>query len=155
MPLVDLIGREAIIPNLRAANKKTVLAEMGERAALVSGLAARDVLEAVQQRERLGSTGVGSGVALPHGKLAGCERIFGVFARLEKPIEFGAVDGAPVDLVFLLMASDTAGADHLKALARIARFLRDPKITAQLRATRDVDTLETVLLQPGTTSNAA
>jgi nitrogen PTS system EIIA component len=155
MPLSDLIAREAVMPGLRAANKKAVLVEMSERAAVLSGLAARDIFDAVLQRERLGSTGIGNGVAIPHGKLAGCERIFGVFARLDKPIDFEAMDGGPVDLVFLLIASEMAGADHLKALARIARLLRDPKTVAQLRATRDLETLSGILLQAGATSNAA
>jgi nitrogen PTS system EIIA component len=155
MPLIDLIAPDAILPSLRAANKKAVLAEMSERAALVSHLTARDIFDAVLQRERLGSTGIGNGVAIPHGKLAGCERIFGVFARLDKPIDFEAMDGAPVDLVFLLIASEMAGADHLKALARVARVLRDPKIMTQMRATRDVSTFSGILLQTGATSDAA
>jgi nitrogen PTS system EIIA component len=155
MPLSDLIAPEAVIPGLRAANKKAVLIEMSERAALTSGLPARDIFDAVLQRERLGSTGIGNGVAIPHGKFAGCERIFGVFARLDKPIDFEAMDGAPVDLVFLLIASEMAGADHLKALARVARFLRDPKVVVQLRATRDIETLSSILLQMGATSHAA
>ena len=90
---------------------------MSERAALVSGLPAREIFNAILQRERLGSTGVGDGVAIPHGKLAKCERLFGVFARLERPIDFEALDGLPVDLIFLLIAPESAGADHLKALA--------------------------------------
>ncbi|MCW6507905.1 PTS sugar transporter subunit IIA [Lichenifustis flavocetrariae] len=155
MPLIDLIPGDAILPSLRAASKKTVLQEMSERAAAVSGLSDREVFDAVLQRERLGSTGVGNGVAIPHGKLARCERIFGVFARLEKPIDFEAMDGAPVDLVFLLIASEMAGADHLKALARVARFLRDPKLTMQLRMTRDAKALHAVLMQSDHTSHAA
>lgn len=155
MPLADLIAGDAILPSLRAAGKKAVLQGLCERAAMVSGLEARDVLEAVLQRERLGSTGVGNGVAIPHGKLVRCDRIFGVFARLEKPIDFEAVDGEPVDLVFLLVASETAGADHLKALARVARFLRNPSATAQLRSTRDAGSLRAVLMQADPTSHAA
>ena len=155
MALIDLIAGDAVLPSLRASNKKAVLQDMSERAALVSGLDARGIFDAVLQRERLGSTGVGHGVAIPHGKLARCERIFGVFARLERPIDFEAMDGEPVDLVFLLIASEMAGADHLKALARVARFLRDPKLTARLRTTRDADTLHAVLMQSGQTSHAA
>ena len=93
--------------------------------------------------------------SIPHGKLAHCDRIFGVFARLEKPIDFEAMDGEPVDLVFLLIASETAGADHLKALAKVARFLRDPKMTAQLRTARDAEALHAVMMLAGQTSPAA
>jgi nitrogen PTS system EIIA component len=155
MALIDLIAPEAVIASLRAANKKAVLQEMGERAGLVSGLSGREIFDAVLQRERLGSTGVGNGVAIPHGKLAQCGRIFGVFARLERPIDFEAMDGEPVDLVFLLIASETAGADHLKALAKVARFLRDPKMTAQLRMARDAEALHAVMMLAGQTSPAA
>ena len=106
------------------------------------------------QRERLGPTGVGDGIAIPHGKLAKCGRIFGVFARLERPIDFEALDGLPVDLIFLLIAPETAGADHLKALAMIARVLRNPSLAAQLRATRDASAIYSLLtLTP--TSHAA
>ncbi len=105
--------------------KKQALQEMSERAALVSGLPAREIFDAILQRERLGSTGVGDGVAIPHGKLAKCQHIFGVFARLERAIDFEAPDGLPVDLIFLLIAPEAAGADHLKALAMSARLLRN------------------------------
>ena len=155
MTLIDLIVPDAVLPSLRATGKKALLQEMSERAGLVSGLGGREIFDAVLQRERLGSTGVGNGVAIPHGKLVRCNRIFGVFARLEKPLDFEAVDGEPVDLVFLLIASETAGADHLKALARVARLLRDPKIAAQLRATRDAAVLHAVLTQAGHASHAA
>ncbi len=154
MPLNDLITEDAILPALRVNTKKAALHEISERAGTVSGLQAREIFDAVLQRERLGSTGVGNGIAIPHGKLTSCSRIFGVFARLEKPIEFEALDGAPVDLLFLLVAPETAGADHLKALARIARILRDARIVAKLRATRDAPALFGVLTQLQT-SNAA
>jgi nitrogen PTS system EIIA component len=147
MRLTDLIGPEAIAPSLRANSKKQVLLELSERAARISGLKPREIFDALLQRERLGSTGTGNGVALPHTKLAKCKTIFGVFARLEKPIDFAATDAAPVDLVFLLIAPESAGADHLKALARIARVLRDPAIAAKLRATRDPAALYAVLTQ--------
>lgn len=155
MVMSDLVVPDAVLPSLRAPSKKAALLEMSERAGLVSGLDGRAIFDAVLQRERLGSTGVGNGIAIPHGKLARCERIFGVFARLDKPIDFEAMDGEPVDLVFLLIASETAGADHLKALARVARFLRDPKMAAQLRVPRDADALHAVLRQSGQTSHAA
>jgi PTS system nitrogen regulatory IIA component len=154
MPLNDLLSPEAVLPALRVNGKKQALQEMSERAAEVSGLSAREIFDSILQRERLGSTGVGDGIAIPHGKLIKCPRIFGVFARLERPIDFEAMDGQPVDLMFLLIAPESAGADHLKALAMIARLLRNTNLAAQLRATRDALGLYAVLTQ-STTSNAA
>jgi len=107
----------------------------------------------LQQREKLGSTGVGNGIAIPHGKLPKLTRLFGVFARLERPIDFEALDGQPVDLLFLLLAPEAAGADHLKALARVARLLRDADIARKLRDCRDGDALYAVLAMP--TASAA
>ena len=154
MPLTDILSPDAIFSALRVNGKKQALQEMSERAAQVSGLPAREIFDALLQRERLGSTGVGDGIAIPHGKLAKCARIFGIFARLERPIDFEALDGLPVDLIFLLIAPETAGADHLKALAMIARVLRAPSLAAQLRATRDPSAIYSLLtLTP--TSNAA
>ena len=123
MRLTDLISPEAIVPSLRANSKKLVLQELSERAARISGLKPREIFDALLQRERLGSTGTGNGVALPHTKLAKCRTIFGVFARLEKPIDFAASDAAPVDLVFLLdrarigrrRPSEGFGADSARA----------------------------------------
>jgi PTS system nitrogen regulatory IIA component len=99
------------------------------------------------QRERLGSTGIGDGVAIPHGKLMKLKNIFGIFARLERPIDFEALDGAPVDLIFLLITPESSGADHLKALACAARVLRDPSMVATIRATRDAGALYSLLAQ--------
>src|SRR5947209_14687366 len=98
MPLNDLIAPEAILPSLRANTKKQALQEISEKAGALSGLTAREIFDALLQRERLGSTGVGNGVAIPHGKLAKVKHIFGLFARLERPIDFEALDGAPVAL---------------------------------------------------------
>jgi len=145
MALTDLLSPDAIFSALRVNGKKQALQEMSERAAQVSGLPAREIFDALLQRERLGSTGVGDGIAIPHGKLAKCNRIFGIFARLERAIDFEALDGLPVDLIFLLIAPESAGADHLKALAGIARVLRDPETAAQLRATRDASALYSLL----------
>jgi len=145
MALTDLLSPDAIFSALRVNGKKQALQEMSERAGQVSGLPAREIFDALLQRERLGSTGVGDGIAIPHGKLAKCNRIFGIFARLERAIDFEALDGLPVDLIFLLIAPESAGADHLKALAGIARVLRDPGMAAQLRATRDASALYSLL----------
>ena len=118
------------------------------RAAGLTGQSERDILEILQQRERLGSTGIGNGIAIPHGKLPKLERLFGLFARLDRPIDFEALDGQPVDLIFLLLAPEGAGADHLKALARVARLLRDPEVARKLRNSHDADALYAVLAMP-------
>lgn len=148
MELGDLITPEAIIPTLKAKNKKQVLQELAEKAAGLTGLDARDIFETLLQRERLGSTGVGRGIAIPHGRVAALQSIVSVFARLEQPIDFEALDEEPVDLIFLLLAPEHAGADHLKALARISRLLREPQSIEKLRASHDRAALYSVLTQP-------
>ena len=154
MSLNDLISPQAVIPALKANSKKQALIEISEKAATLSGLDSREVLDALIQRERLGSTGIGAGIAIPHGKLAKCGRIFGVFARLEKPIDFEALDDAPVDLMFLLIAPENAGADRLNALSRAARVLRDQSLVATLRSTRDPSAIYSILVR-SPTPNAA
>ena len=147
MTLTDLISAEGIIPALKANSKKQALQELSERASAISGVPAREIFDTVLQRERLGSTGVGNGIAIPHGKLAKAKSIFGIFARLDRAIDYEAQDSAPVDLIFMLIAPESAGADHLKALSRIARVLRDTSFTARLRATRDPAALYLMLTQ--------
>jgi PTS system nitrogen regulatory IIA component len=148
MPLTDLVMPDAVIPTLRANGKKQVLQELAAKAAELTGQDERTVHEILLQRERLGSTGVGNGIAIPHGKLAKLDRLFGLFARLDHPIDFEALDGQPVDLVFLLLAPESAGADHLKALARIARLLRDSAVADRLRESRDAQAIYAVLALP-------
>ena len=133
MLLTDLVATNAIIPALKVTSKKQVLAELAGKAAELSGQNEQIILEILQQREKLGSTGVGNGIAIPHGKLPKLAKLFGLFARLERPVDFEALDGQPVDLVFLLLAPEGAGADHLKALARVARLLRDSDVARKLR----------------------
>ena len=147
MPLDDLLVPGSVLPALKVNGKKQAVQELSARAAAVTGLPEREVFDAVLQRERLGSTGIGSGIAIPHCKLPKVAKLHGVFARLEKPIDFDALDGEPVDLIFLLVAPEAAGADHLKALARMARLLRDPAVTAKLRAMRDADGIFALLTQ--------
>lgn len=147
MRLADLLTAEAVLPSLKANTKKQALQELSDKAAAISSLPAREIFDALLQRERLGSTGIGNGIAIPHGKLARIKSIFGIFARLERPIEFDALDGAPVDLIFLLVTPESSGADHLKALACAARVLRDPGIAATLRATRDPMALYSIIAQ--------
>lgn len=134
MEISDLIAPESVITGLKATSKKQMLQELAHRAAEITGLHERNIFDVLLERERLGTTGVGKGIAIPHGKLADLERLHGVFARLGEPVDFDSVDDQPVDLVFLLLAPETAGADHLKALARISRLLRDGKMCERLRA---------------------
>ena len=154
MALADLLQQDAIIPALRANSKKQVLQELSARAAKMTGRPERQVFDVILQRERLGSTGVGNGIAIPHGKLSNISSIVGVFARLEAPVDFEALDDQPVDLVFLLLAPEGAGADHLKALSRIARVLRDGDLVAKLRATDSASAIYAFLNQEQA-SNAA
>jgi len=148
MPLNDLVAPNAIIPALKVNGKKQALQELAGKAAELSGLSERAIFEILLQREKLGSTGVGNGIAIPHGKLPKLTKLFGVFARLERPVDFESLDGQAVDLVFLLLAPEGAGADHLKALARVARLLRDPDVAHKLRDSRDVEALYSVLALP-------
>ena len=145
MPLIDLIAPEAVIPALKVISKKQALQELSAKAAALTGQSERSILEVLMQREKLGSTAVGNGIAIPHGKLPKLEKLFGLFARLGRPVDFEALDGQPVDLIFLLLAPEGAGADHLKALARVARLLRDPDIVHKLRASQDAEALYAVL----------
>src|SRR5881398_1704449 len=148
MLLTDLVAHNAIIPALKVNSKKQVLQEIAAKAAELLGQNERTILEILMQREKLGSTGVGNGIAIPHGKLAKIGKLFGLFARLERPVDFEALDGQPVDLIFLLLAPEGAGADHLKALARIARLLRDGDVARKLRASRDAEAIYAVLALP-------
>jgi PTS system nitrogen regulatory IIA component len=145
MEIVDLITLEGVVPNLRATSKKQALQELARRAAEITGLAERAILDVLIERERLGTTGVGNGIAIPHGKLASLTRIYGLFARLERPIDFDSIDEQPVDLIFLLLAPESAGADHLKALARISRLLRDKSVCEKLRGTESAEGLYALL----------
>jgi len=148
MSNTDLVTTNAILPAMKVNGKKQALQEIAAKAAELTGQSERTILEILLQREKLGSTGVGNGVAIPHGKLPKLNNVFGLFARLDRPVDFEALDGQPVDLIFLLLAPEDAGADHLKALARVARLLRDPEVTRKLRDSRDADALYAVLQIP-------
>jgi nitrogen PTS system EIIA component len=154
MDLSDLIEVSAVMPALKANSKKQLLQLLAEKAAAATGLPEREIFDTILQRERLGSTGVGNGIAIPHGKLPGINQITGVFARLENPVDFEALDDQPVDLVFLLLAPEGAGADHLKALSRIARVLRDGETVAKIRGTNDAQAIHAFLSETPT-SHAA
>jgi PTS system nitrogen regulatory IIA component len=145
MRLIELLSPEAVLPCLKATTKKQAMLELSEKASELCGLPTRAIFDSLLQRERLGSTGIGEGVAIPHGRIAKLKSIFGIFARLERPIDFDALDGEPVDLLFLLMTPESAGADHLKALACAARMLRDNAIVSTIRATRDPSALYSLI----------
>ena len=146
MPLADLIAPDAVFPMLRASSKKQALQELAQQAGAMIDRDPRDILETLLQRERLGSTGVGNGIAIPHAKLTGIDRLFGIFARIEHPVDFDSIDDHPVDLICLLIAPEGAGADHLKALARVSRLLRDKGICEKLRGATEADALYALLL---------
>ncbi len=154
MALADLLQQDAIIPALKVNSKKQLLQELAAKASKQLGLPEREIFDVILQRERLGSTGVGNGIAIPHGKLARLPAITGLFARLDSPIDFEELDDQPVDLVFLLLAPEGAGADHLKALSRIARVLRDQDLVSKLRATDSASAIYAFLNQEEA-SNAA
>ena len=155
MTLADFIAPEAVLPSLNAVDKKQLLAALSAHASEICGLQERDIFDVLLQRERLGSTGLGQGVAIPHGKMPGLNRIVGVFARLAEPIDFDAADAEPVTIVVLLLAPEGAGADHLKALARISRLLRDRPSVKKLKSSADAEALYAVLTQDDTASHAA
>lgn len=159
MDIDQLLSPEAVVANLRATSKKQLLQELSKAAAQVTGAEERQIFEVLLERERLGSTGVGSGLAIPHGKLASVDRLHGLFARLDKPVDFDAIDDRPVDLVFLLLAPEGAGADHLKALARVSRMLRDREFCEKLRGAQGADALYALIVQaneePGEDMRAA
>lgn len=147
MSLSEIITADAIIPKLKAASKKQALQEMSEIASKLTGIPDRQIFEVLLERERLGTTGVGQGIAIPHGKLAMLNRLYGVFARLEQPVDFDSIDERPVDLIFLLLAPESAGADHLKALAKVSRLLRDRKVCEKLRGTDSAEAIYALLTE--------
>ncbi|NFV80942.1 PTS IIA-like nitrogen regulatory protein PtsN [Magnetospirillum aberrantis] len=147
MDIADLITPAAVIPNLRATSKKQALQDLAKKAAELTGQNERAVFDVLLERERLGTTGVGNGIAIPHGKLPALTRLYGLFARLERPIHFESIDEQPVDLIFLLLAPESAGADHLKALARVSRLLRDKGVCEKLRGTENSEALFALLTE--------
>lgn len=155
MELSELINSNSIVSALKVGSKKQALQELSQIAEKITGISARDIFGTVLQRERLGSTGVGQGIAIPHGKLEGLDKLFAIFARLETPVSFDAMDDEPVDLIFLLLAPESAGADHLKALARISRTLRDPSVTEKLRESDTINGIYSILTEPMAAPTAA
>jgi PTS system nitrogen regulatory IIA component len=156
MDLSDLVSQQGVVAHLKVSGKKQLLQELANRASAITGIPERVIFETLLERERLGTTGVGQGIAIPHGKLSGIDRIHGLFARLSDPIDFDSIDDQPVDLVFLLLAPEGAGADHLKALARVSRLLRNQTMCEKLRAAADKGAIYALLTEPsGTATQAA
>jgi nitrogen PTS system EIIA component len=155
MNISDIVQAGSVLSSLHAQNKKQLLTEIANALAAAAGVEARPVFEALLQREKLGSTGLGQGIAIPHGRIVGLKKVYGVFARLSHAIAFDATDGEPVDLIFALASPPQSGADHLTALARVSRLLRDPITLAKLRGTESPDALYAILTQPTATATAA
>jgi PTS system nitrogen regulatory IIA component len=155
MQLSNIISSNAVVPNLKASSKRQLLQELAQEGARISGLESQVIFETLLRREKLGSTGLGQGIAIPHGKFQALDKVHGLFARLASPVKFDSVDDNPVDLVFLLLAPESAGADHLKALARISRLLRDATVVEKLRGTDKAEGLYAILTEPAATATHA
>ena len=145
MELADILSEESVLFCTDIQTKRDVLERLSAEAARQTGFSQEEIFAALNDREELGSTGLGNGIAVPHGRFAGLKGVTAVFMKLTQPVDFDSVDDQPVDLIMMLLAPMGAGADHLKALARVARLLRDPDIANKLRESRDVDALYAVL----------
>ena len=137
----NLMTSDCVLANLRASNKRQVLQELARKASKLTGQAEDAIYEILNERELLGTTGIGHGIAIPHGKLPGLDRVYGVFAKLERPVDFDAIDNQPVDLIFLLLAPANCGTDHLKALAKVSRMLRDRILCEKMRGSTSCDAI--------------
>ena len=146
MDIADLITPDSVMVPLKVTSKKQALQALARRAAELTGLTERTVFDTLLERERLGTTGVGNGIAIPHGRIESLRSMHGLFARLARPINFDSIDDQPVDLIFLLLAPESAGADHLKALARVSRLLRDRAMCDKLRGTETPEALYGLLI---------
>ncbi|WP_127144993.1 PTS IIA-like nitrogen regulatory protein PtsN [Pelagibacterium montanilacus] len=155
MQLADILSQDSIMPCAKVASKRQLLQQLAERASAQVGIDAQVIFDTLLSREQLGSTGLGSGIAIPHGKIKGLPGVTAVFARLAQPIEFDAVDDQPVDIIVMLLAPEGSGADHLKALSKVARLLRSEGIVDRLRSTKDPAKLRDILTSSLETTNAA
>ena len=147
MQISDLLTPETILPDLKATSKKQALQEIASYASSQLNIEDRTILDVLLERERLGSTGVGEGVAIPHGKLIKLNKLYLLFAKLAKPIPFDATDGRPVDLMFLLLTPENAGGDHLTALAKVSRLLHNEKICNLLRGSENAEAIYSAILE--------
>ena len=150
-----LPGPDAVLASVKASGKKALLAELASRAASLFKIDERRLFDRLLERERLGSTGIGGGIAIPHGRMSALAQPRGLFARLAHPVDFDAIDERPVDIVFLLVAPEGAGADHLKALARVSRLLRDRGLVDKLRATESAEALYALMVDSIQAQSAA
>lgn len=155
MSLADILRPDAVIANLKAKGKKQALQEISTAAKQLYGIDAHRILEKLLEREKLGTTGVGKGVAIPHAKFAEIQKVVGLFARLEQPIDFESIDERPVDLIFLLIAPETGGAEHLRTLARVSRLLRNDDLCAKLRGSTNRAALYALLTEPAASASSA
>ena len=147
MEIDDLIQPQSVLTGIRPGSKQEMLTLLAREAASRTGQAERVIFDALEEREHLGSTGVGAGIAVPHARLPGLDRLCAVFVRLDRPIDFEAVDERPVDLVFLLLSPETAGVEHLRTLSRVSRLLRDGEVCRKLRGTADPAALRSLLIE--------
>lgn len=147
MELATILRSSAVKTLTTVTSKKRLFQEIGDVAQLAYDLNGQDVCAALQERETLGPTGVGKGIALPHARLADLEKVHGLFIRIERPLDFDSVDRQPVDLIFALLAPQNAGVEHLKALAMVSRTMRDGGLCSKLRANSDTQTLHTLLTE--------
>ena len=155
MELADILAERAVLCCMGVKTKRQLFEDLAERAAELTGHQAGEILEAITSREELGSTGLGNGIAIPHGKIAGLKGVTALVARLDEPINFDSVDDQPVDIVVMLLAPTGAGADHLKALSRVARLLRTETVVEDLRAATDPAQLRAIFTAPVATHYAA
>ncbi len=155
MNLAEIIDSRAVLPQVKAQNKKQLLQELSQVFAGVVAVDHRIIFETLLTREKLGSTGLGQGIAIPHGRLPNITRVYGLFAKLAAPVAYDSVDGQPVDLVFVLLSPYHAGADHLTALARISRLLREPGTMTKLRGTTTAEGLYAILTEPAAAAASA
>lgn len=155
MELDKVLSLDGVIADLRAGSKKQALQMLSDKAASLTGLDEQAIMATLLERERLGTTGVGHGIAIPHGKIKELDRLQALFARLDKPIDFDSVDDQPVDLIFLLLAPEGAGADHLKALARVSRLLRDKDVCQKLRGAQNAEAIYALLIETGDAASHA
>lgn len=155
MPLADILKPEGVIASLKPRSKKQALQEISAAASKLCGFDTQCILDKLLERERLGSTGVGQGIAIPHAKFPEADKVMGLFARLEQPVDFESIDDRPVDLIFLLIAPEAGGAEHLRALARVSRLLRNQELCAKLRGSRERAALYALLTEPTASSSAA
>lgn len=154
MQIADLLSPEGVLPSLKVKEKKLLLQQLADKASQLTQVDERRICETLVERERLGTTGVGQGIAIPHGRLADVKKIVGIFAKLDTPLEYEAVDNQPVDLVFMLLAPEGAGADHLKALARVSRLLRNQAACEKLRKATTAEELYAILTEPPVGANS-